>query len=259
MCAGWVEEKAQCERNESASAVKNQLCLFLTVCRCSIVRTHLYSDWVRIMLSVSYNLEYCMQNGPYWLSHGAAYKKGSAQAYTDNPLRKQRPAGSSNEYKTPHKSRALARHPASALSRRRQWGRRAALMMGNHGGSGFQRCLSLRLSYSVRQTLLLLFFLCPSLPLGDRHNTWVSCALGGRAQHQWSEWEQGVTGRESHVSDRRKQPTDPHRTSGVFRRTWATAFIRHSFTQVVVMQYIYFVAHNYVFYSVLYSMFPKHC
>lgn len=82
--------------------------------------THLYSDWVWIMLSVLYNLEYCMQNGRYWLSHGSAYKKGSAQAYRDNPLRKQRAARSSNEYKTPHKSWALAWHPASVLSCLRQ-------------------------------------------------------------------------------------------------------------------------------------------
>lgn len=174
----WKKErekkKALCRLRGGKSAARaqrvglsreNQLCLFLPVCRCAAVRTHLYSDWVRIMLSVWYNLEYCMQNGPYWLSHGAAYKKGSAQTYTDNPLRKQRPAGSSNEYKTPHKSRALARHPASALSRRRQWGRCSALMMRNHGGSGFQRCLSLRLLLFWRQTILLLLvllFLPPS-------------------------------------------------------------------------------------------------
>lgn len=89
--------------------------------RCFAVCSHLYSDWVWIMLSVLYNLEYCMQNGPYWLCHSAEYKKGSAPAYTDNPLRKQRPAGSSNEYKTPHKSQALAWHPASVLSCLRQW------------------------------------------------------------------------------------------------------------------------------------------
>lgn len=95
-------------------------CVCFWMC-CSTVCSHLYSDWVGIMLSVLYNLEYCMQNGPYWLSHGAAYKKGSAQAYRDNPLRKQRPVGSSNEYKTPHKSQALAWHPASVLSCLRQW------------------------------------------------------------------------------------------------------------------------------------------
>lgn len=83
---------------------------------CSAVCSHLYSDWVWIMLSVLYNLEYCMQNGPYWLCRSAEYKKGSAPAYTDNPLRKQRPARSSNEYKTPNKSQALAWHPASVLS-----------------------------------------------------------------------------------------------------------------------------------------------
>lgn len=104
---------------ESVPAMKIS-CVCFWLC-CSSVRSHLYSDWVWIMLSVLYNLEYCMQNGPYWLSHGAAYKKGSAQAYTDNPLRKQRPAGSSNEYKTPHKSQALAWHPASVLSCLRQW------------------------------------------------------------------------------------------------------------------------------------------
>lgn len=88
--------------------------------KASFLCTHSYSDWVWIMLSVLYNLEYCMQNGRYWLSHGSAYKKGSAQAYRDNPLRKQRAARSSNEYKTPHKSWVLAWHPASVLSCLRQ-------------------------------------------------------------------------------------------------------------------------------------------
>lgn len=72
----------------SRSLCRNQLCLFLErlfLCR------HLYADWVWIMLSVLYNLAYCMQNGRYWLSHGSAYKKSSAQAYRHNPLRKQRP------------------------------------------------------------------------------------------------------------------------------------------------------------------------
>lgn len=100
----------------SKSLCRNHLCLFKSIVPC----THLYSDWVWIMLSVLYNLEYCMQNGRYWLSHGSAYKKGSAQAYRDNPLRKQRAARSSNEYKNPHKSWALAWHPASVLSCLRQ-------------------------------------------------------------------------------------------------------------------------------------------
>lgn len=122
--AGVVPGKVQCEHGgvgmtEPVPAMKIS-CVCFWMC-CSAVCSHLYSDWVWIMLSVLYNLEYCMQNGPYWLSHGAAYKKGSAQAYTDNPLRKQRPAGSSNEYKTPHKSQALAWHPASVLSCLRQW------------------------------------------------------------------------------------------------------------------------------------------
>lgn len=95
-------------------------CVCFWMC-CSAVCSHLYSDWVWIMLSVLYNLEYCMQNGPYWLCHRAEYKKGSAPAHTDNPLRKQRPAGSSNEYKTPHKSQALAWHPALVLSCLSQW------------------------------------------------------------------------------------------------------------------------------------------
>lgn len=114
-------------------------CVCFPMC-CSAVCSHLYSDWVWIMLSVLYNLEYCMQNGPYWLCHGAEYKKGSAQAYTDNPLRKQRPAGSSNEYKTPHKSQALAWHPALVLSCLRQW-EYAGLWWKMWGGLGCCLCL----------------------------------------------------------------------------------------------------------------------
>lgn len=95
---------------------ESAVCLWMC---CSAVCSHLYSDPVWIMLSVLYNLEYCMQNGPYWLWHGTEYKKGSAPTSTDNPLRKQRPAGSSNEYKTPHKSQAW--HPALVLNYLRQW------------------------------------------------------------------------------------------------------------------------------------------
>lgn len=102
----------------SKSLCRNHLCLFK-----SIVPLHSSVFGLSVnyrMLSVLYNLEYCMQNGRYWLSHGSAYKKGSAQAYRDNPLRKQRAARSSNEYKPPHKSWALAWHPASVLSCLRQ-------------------------------------------------------------------------------------------------------------------------------------------
>lgn len=97
---------------------ESAVCLWMS---CSAVCSHLYSERVWTMLPALYNLEYCMQNGPYWLCHGTENEKGSAPAYTDNPLRKQRPAGSSNEYKTPHKSQALAWHPASVLKWLRQW------------------------------------------------------------------------------------------------------------------------------------------
>lgn len=106
-------------RDWSGPSPENQLFVFQWVV--PAVCSHLYSDWVWIMLSVLYNLEYCMQNGPYWLCRSAEYKKGSAPAYMDNPLRKQSPARSSNEYKTPHKSPALAWHPALVFSSPRQW------------------------------------------------------------------------------------------------------------------------------------------
>lgn len=141
LCVGSFLEKAQWRNGkvamtEQVAVLKNQLCLFWM--RCSPICSHLYSDWVWIMLSVLYNLEYCMQNGPYWLSLSATYKRGSAQAYTDNPLRKQRPAGSSNEYKTPHKSQALAWHPASVLSCLRQW---AHAWLWWEIWEGLERCL----------------------------------------------------------------------------------------------------------------------
>lgn len=144
---------------------------------CSSVCSHLYSDWVWIMLSVLYNLEYCMQNGPYWLCHSAEYKKGSAPAYTDNPLRKQRPAGSSNEYKIPHKSQALAWHPASVLSCLRQW-KYAWLWWKNVGGARDVVCACISYSWD-------------RFSLEMHHDFRVSFVFGGCARHWWSEQRRG--------------------------------------------------------------------
>lgn len=54
------------------SLCRNQLCL---VSKALFLSSHLYPDWVWIMLSVLYNLEYCIQNGCYWLSHALHIKR----------------------------------------------------------------------------------------------------------------------------------------------------------------------------------------